>query len=74
MVQKQVTLFVTCLKTITRIMLVFLEGVPDAAKHMQLEQGDGKVEDDYGAQDYRSQLSLKPDHMSRPLWVVRLQF
>ncbi|XP_071942531.1 general transcription and DNA repair factor IIH helicase/translocase subunit XPB-like isoform X2 [Antedon mediterranea] len=28
------------------------------------------VEDEYGAKDYRSQLELKGDHGSRPLWVA----
>ena len=27
-------------------------------------------EDEYGAKDYRSQMELKPDHASRPIWVV----
>ena len=27
-------------------------------------------EDEYGAKDYRTQMELKPDHASRPLWVV----
>lgn len=26
--------------------------------------------DEFGAKDYRSQMELKPDHMSRPLWVA----
>ena len=29
-------------------------------------------EDEFGAKDYRELMELKPDHASRPLWVVRL--
>ncbi|OQR70109.1 DNA excision repair protein haywire-like, partial [Tropilaelaps mercedesae] len=43
-----------------------LEGVPDAASR-QLQ--DKTLEDEYGAKDYRSQVVLKEDHASRPLWV-----
>ena len=28
-------------------------------------------QDEYGAKDYRSQMQMKTDHASRPLWVVR---
>lgn len=32
---------------------------------------DDKVpEDEFGAKDYRSQMTLKPDHQSRPLWLA----
>ena len=45
--------------------------VPDAAKK-NVETNDKSVpEDEFGAKDYRSQMLLKPDHESRPLWVVR---
>lgn len=29
-------------------------------------------EDEFGAKDYRSQMTLKADHGSRPLWLVEL--
>nr|CAD7195025.1 unnamed protein product [Timema douglasi] len=46
------------------------EGIPDAAKK-NVETEDARVpEDEYGAKDYRSQMDLKPDHSSRPLWVA----
>nr|CAD7424080.1 unnamed protein product [Timema monikensis] len=45
-------------------------GIPDAAKK-NVETEDARVpEDEYGAKDYRSQMDLKPDHSSRPLWVA----
>ncbi|XP_076361486.1 ATP-dependent DNA helicase hay isoform X2 [Tachypleus tridentatus] len=31
---------------------------------------DESVEDDFGAKDYRSQMILRTDHVSRPLWVA----
>ncbi|XP_022662126.1 DNA excision repair protein haywire-like isoform X2 [Varroa destructor] len=43
-----------------------LEGVPDAASRKLQEKA---VDDEYGAKDYRSQMILKEDHASRPLWV-----
>ena len=46
------------------------DGIPDAAKIDVEKQDDGAAEDEYGAKDYRSQLILKPDNASRPLWVV----
>ena len=34
-------------------------------------QEEEKVEEDaYGAKDFRSQMELRPDHESRPLWVA----
>lgn len=36
----------------------------DCEKELQVE------EDEFGAKDYRSQMTLKPDHVSRPLWVA----
>ncbi|XP_046442176.1 general transcription and DNA repair factor IIH helicase subunit XPB-like [Daphnia pulex] len=45
------------------------EGVPEAAKHFIEVEGERQGEDEYGAKDYRD-LQLKPDHMSRPLWVA----
>lgn len=45
------------------------DGVPDAAKK-NVEDEQGILEDEYGAKDYRSQMSLKPDHGCRPLWVA----
>ena len=45
------------------------EGVPEAAKHNIEVEGERQGEDEYGAKDYRD-LQLKPDHMSRPLWIA----
>lgn len=44
------------------------ESVPSAAGK-QVDETSQKV-DEYGAKDYRSQMSLKIDHSSRPLWVA----
>ncbi|XP_059823508.1 general transcription and DNA repair factor IIH helicase subunit XPB [Hypanus sabinus] len=44
------------------------EAVPSAAGK-QVEQAVVK-EDEYGAKDYRIQMTLKDDHCSRPLWVA----
>ncbi|XP_018409947.1 PREDICTED: TFIIH basal transcription factor complex helicase XPB subunit [Nanorana parkeri] len=44
------------------------EAVPSAAGK-QVDETATKV-DEYGAKDYRSQMSLKADHSSRPLWVA----
>ncbi|XP_060684197.1 general transcription and DNA repair factor IIH helicase subunit XPB [Hemiscyllium ocellatum] len=44
------------------------EAVPSAAGK-QVEQALVK-EDEYGAKDYRTLMSLKEDHTSRPLWVA----
>lgn len=46
------------------------EGIPDAAKKNVETDDQGIHEDEYGAKDYRSQMILKPDHESRPLWVA----
>jgi len=49
-----------------------LELVPGCAAR-NAEQADEKaLEDEYGAKDYRSQMQLKSDYNSRPLWVVRI--
>lgn len=46
------------------------DGVPGAAVR-DAEKGDTNVqEDEFGAKDYRSQMELKPDNASRPLWVA----
>ncbi|CAL8109362.1 unnamed protein product [Orchesella dallaii] len=47
------------------------EFVPGAAKR-DAEEGDVNEapEDEYGAKDYRSQMALKPDHESRPIWIA----
>ena len=45
------------------------EGVPEAVKHNIEVEDEWQGEDEYGAKDYRD-LQLKPDHMSRPLWVA----
>ncbi|XP_032880846.1 general transcription and DNA repair factor IIH helicase subunit XPB [Amblyraja radiata] len=44
------------------------EGIPSAAGK-QVEEAVVK-EDEYGAKDYRTQMVLKDDHSSRPLWVA----
>ncbi|KAM5151907.1 general transcription and DNA repair factor IIH helicase/translocase subunit XPB [Mantella aurantiaca] len=44
------------------------EAVPSAAGK-QVDEAAGKT-DEYGAKDYRSLMSLKADHSSRPLWVA----
>nr|XP_003478801.1 TFIIH basal transcription factor complex helicase XPB subunit [Cavia porcellus] len=44
------------------------EAVPSAAGK-QVDESGTKV-DEYGAKDYRSQMPLKDDHSSRPLWVL----
>lgn len=49
------------------------DGVPDAAKNDVEKQDESAIEDEFGAKDYRSQMILKPDCTSRPLWVVRLE-
>lgn len=48
--------------------------MPDAAKTDVEKQDECAIEDEFGAKDYRSQMLLKPDNTSRPLWVVRLKF
>lgn len=46
------------------------DGVPGAAAR-DAEKSDSNVqEDEFGAKDYRSQMELKPDNASRPLWVA----
>uniref|UniRef100_A0A2A4JPV0 General transcription and DNA repair factor IIH helicase/translocase subunit XPB n=1 Tax=Heliothis virescens TaxID=7102 RepID=A0A2A4JPV0_HELVI len=44
-------------------------GVPGAAMQ-DAEKNDQVPEDEFGAKDYRSQMALKPDSASRPLWVA----
>ncbi|CAH2091090.1 unnamed protein product [Euphydryas editha] len=44
-------------------------GVPGAAMQ-DAEKNDQVPEDEFGAKDYRSQMELKPDSASRPLWVA----
>lgn len=45
-------------------------GVPAAAAHNAEKYDESVNEDEYGAKDYRSQMELKIDHASRPLWVA----
>ncbi|XP_033219284.1 general transcription and DNA repair factor IIH helicase subunit XPB isoform X1 [Belonocnema kinseyi] len=45
------------------------EAIPAAAKY-DIEKQEPAPEDEFGAKDYRSQMSLKPDHSSRALWVA----
>ncbi|XP_033219285.1 general transcription and DNA repair factor IIH helicase subunit XPB isoform X2 [Belonocnema kinseyi] len=47
------------------------EAIPAAAKY-DIEKQEPAPEDEFGAKDYRSQMSLKPDHSSRALWVYKL--
>jgi len=51
-------------------LLFVLDGIPSAAKKSAESEDQAAVEDEYGAKDYRSQMILKSDHESRPLWVV----
>uniref|UniRef100_A0A2Z5TU28 General transcription and DNA repair factor IIH helicase/translocase subunit XPB n=1 Tax=Reticulitermes speratus TaxID=60591 RepID=A0A2Z5TU28_9NEOP len=46
------------------------DGIPNAAKKNVESEDQGSIEDEYGAKDYRSQMILKSDHESRPLWVA----
>ncbi|XP_011337770.2 general transcription and DNA repair factor IIH helicase subunit XPB isoform X2 [Ooceraea biroi] len=46
------------------------DGVPDAAKNDVEKQDESAIEDEFGAKDYRSQMILKLDCASRPLWVA----
>lgn len=50
--------------------VVETEGIPDAAKTDIEKQDESVLEDEFGAKDYRSQMTLKPDCESRPLWVA----
>jgi DNA excision repair protein ERCC-3 len=44
--------------------------VPGSAKR-DAEADEADVpEDEFGAKDYRSQMILRPDHESRPIWLV----
>lgn len=45
-------------------------GIPAAAAKNAEKYDESVVEDEYGAKDYRSQMELKVDHTSRPLWVA----
>lgn len=42
--------------------------VPAAASRSEVQANDET--DEFGAMDYRSQMVLRPDHESRPLWVA----
>lgn len=44
--------------------------VPGAALKNAEKNDDNIIEDEYGAKDYRSQMDLKVDHTSRPLWIA----
>ncbi|EJD76645.1 helicase, variant [Loa loa] len=44
--------------------------VPKAASHNLEGQTMITRTDDFGAKDYRHEMKLKPDHVSRPLWVA----
>lgn len=45
-------------------------GIPAAAAKNAEKYDESVNEDEYGAKDYRSQMELKIDHASRPLWVA----
>ena len=45
--------------------------IPGAASKTVAEAENSAKEDEFGAKDYRSLLTLKLDYKSRPLWVVR---
>ncbi|XP_066972454.1 general transcription and DNA repair factor IIH helicase/translocase subunit XPB [Macrobrachium rosenbergii] len=48
-----------------------LEGIPQASKRNVEERGvQATPKDQYGAFDFRSQLELRDDYTSRPLWVA----
>ncbi|KAB0796826.1 hypothetical protein PPYR_10887 [Photinus pyralis] len=44
--------------------------VPGAAGRNAENIDQGVQEDEFGSKDYRTQMLLKPDHQSRPLWVA----
>ncbi|KAJ8946724.1 hypothetical protein NQ318_020818 [Aromia moschata] len=44
--------------------------VPGAAARDAEKNDQNALEDEFGAKDYRSQMALKPDNASRPLWVA----
>lgn len=44
--------------------------VPGAAGRNAENNDQSAQEDEFGAKDYRNQMTLKPDNMSRPLWVA----
>ena len=46
------------------------DGIPAAAAKNAEKNDENILEDEYGAKDYRSQMELKLDHNSRPLWVA----
>ena len=46
-----------------------VEWVPAAAAAAAEDEAEGE-RDEFGAKDYRSQMALRPDHASRPLWVA----
>ncbi|XP_028139449.1 general transcription and DNA repair factor IIH helicase subunit XPB [Diabrotica virgifera virgifera] len=44
--------------------------VPGAAARDAEKNDQAVQEDEFGAKDYRSEMILKPDNMSRPLWIA----
>ncbi|XP_066587717.1 general transcription and DNA repair factor IIH helicase/translocase subunit XPB isoform X2 [Prorops nasuta] len=50
--------------------LMETDGIPDAAKNDVEKLDEAAIEDEFGAKDYRSQMILKQDSASRPLWVA----
>lgn len=44
------------------------DAIPNAANRKLTNEDD--LTDEFGAKDYRSQMSLKADHKARPLWVA----
>ena len=49
-------------------MFIFTDYIHQAAK-IKIIEGNDSPKDEYGANDFRN-LTLKPDHSSRPLWMV----
>lgn len=48
--------------------------MPGAARKNAETVDQSVKEDEFGAKDYRSQMVLKPDNTSRPLWVVSANY
>lgn len=46
-----------------------IEAVPGAARR-DADEAATVIEDEFGAKDYRNEMKLRPDHESRPIWIV----
>lgn len=53
--------------SVQKYLCFFLDGVPSAAVKTV---NDNRLEDEFGAKDYRNELEVKKDFESRPIWVV----